>query len=192
KLDSTDGTRPHFARARRVASLHRGVVLLGRERRSVERLAAGGVEHDVAAPGIEHMPVWIREVHRYVGFDLPGLRLESIDSAVCLPEDRTPRRLDLRAMKDAFLQVERAARIEREAVDRVMRVCGIEAAEDPLLHVVLVVAVRVLEKDEVWRLRNEHAPVVELEARGVVEIAGKHGAFVRAAIAVGVLEDEQL
>ena len=64
--------------------------------------------------------------------------------------------------------------------------------QEDLLRVVLVVAVGVLEEDQVRLLRDEHAAVPELEAGGVVEVAGEHRALVGLAVAVGVFEDEQL
>ncbi len=57
---------------------------------------------------------------------------------------------------------------------------------------VLVVAVRILEEHEIRRLPEEHPVLVELEAGGVVQVAGKDRALVRLAVPVGVLEDQQL
>ena len=108
--------------------------------------------------------VRVREVHRDVGLELERPRLEAEHAAVGLTHRRPPRRLDLAAMEDSFADVQRATRIEREAVHRVVRVGRIHAAEEDLLRVVLVVAVGVLEEHEVRRLREDHAAVPELEA----------------------------
>ena len=164
ELGAADRARAHRARLRRILRLHRRVVLLGRERRSVVRLAAGRIEHDVASPLIEHVAMRVREVHRDVDLDLPRSRLVAEHAAVRLAHRRRPRRLDLGAVEDPLLHVERTTRIEGEAVDRVMRVGGVEAVQQVFLDVVLVVAVRVLQEHEVRRLRDEHAVVVELEA----------------------------
>ena len=192
ELGAADGPRAHVAGLRRLLGLHRREVLLGRERRPVVRLATGRVEDDVAAPLVEDVAVGIREVERDVGFELPRPRLEPVDAAVVLARDRAPRRFDRRAMEDAFLHVERAAAIEREAVDRVVRVGGVEPVQEDFLGVVLVVAVRVLEEDQVRLLCEEHAAVPELEAGRVVQVAREHRALVGLAVAVGVFEDDQL
>jgi hypothetical protein len=95
-------------------------------------------------------------------------------------------------VEDPLRHVERPTRIEDEAVDRVVGVGRVEPVEQDLLHVVLVVAGRVLEEDEVRLLRDDHAAVPELEAGGIVQVAGEHGGLVRLAVPVGVLEDDQL
>ena len=119
---------------RRVLRLHRRVVLLGRERRPVVRLAAGRVEHDVPAPPVEHVAVRVGEVHRDVDLELLRSRLESEHAGVRLAHRRRPRRLDLRVVEHPFLEVERTAGIEGEAVDGVMRVGGVEAVQQVFLR----------------------------------------------------------
>ena len=150
--DAADRPRPHLAGPRRLGRFHRRVVLLRRQRGPVVRLAAGAVEDDVVAPVIEDVAVRVGEVHRDVGLELERPRLEAEHAAVGLAHRRPPRRLDLGVMEDAFLEVQRAAGIEREAVHRVVRVGRVQAAEDDLAGVGLVVAVGVLEEHQVRRL----------------------------------------
>ena len=95
-------------------------------------------------------------------------------------------------MERPFLKVERAARIEREAVGRVMRVGRVEAVQHPLLDVVVIVAVGVFEEQDVGPLRDEDAASPELEAGRVPQVAGKDGALVGPAVAVGVFENQEL
>src|SRR5262245_12894329 len=87
----------HIARFGRGLGFHRGVVLLGGERRAIVRLTTGCIEDDVATPPIEDVPVGIGEVERDVRLEPPTPWLEAIDTAVCLTGDRTPRRFHLRA-----------------------------------------------------------------------------------------------
>ena len=192
QLRAADRPRPDVARLRRLLGLHRGEVLLGRERWPVVRLTAGRIEHDVPAPLVEDVAMRVREIEGHVGLEFPGSRLEPVDAAVVLARDRSPRRLDRCAVKDAFLKIQRAARIEGEAVDRVMGVGRVEAVQHELLGVVLVVSVRILQEDEVWLLCDEHSAIPELEAGRILEIAREDRALVGLAIAIGVLEDEQL
>ena len=191
-FDARHRPRAHLSWPGRLVRLHRGVILLRRKRRPVVGLASRRVEHDVASPVVPDMTVRVREVHRNERLDLPGPRLEAVHAAVGLPKHWSPGRLDLRPVKDALLHVQRAAGIEREAVDRVVRVRGVESVEQVLLHVVAIVAVGVLEEHEVRLVREDHAAVVELEAGRVVQVTRKDRALVGLPVAVGVLEDQQL
>ena len=60
------------------------------------------------------------------------------------------------------------------------------------LHVGPVVAVGVLEKDQVRLLGEVQAAVAQLQARRHVQAIGKNGLLVGPAVAVGILEDQNL
>ena len=71
-----------------------------------------------------------------VDVELLRPRLIAIHARVGVAPRRTPRRLDLRVMERSFLEIEGSARIEHEAVGRVMRVGRIEPVKHPLFDVV--------------------------------------------------------
>ena len=73
-----------------------------------------------------------------------------------------------------------------------VRVVGVEAVQDQLLAVGLAVLVVVDEQGEVGLLGQVHAFGRDLEADGQVQAVGEYAALVGAAVAVGVLEDEEL
>ncbi len=70
-----------------------------------------------------------------------------------------------------------------------MRVALSPARAQDLALVGLVVAVGVLEKEDVRRLRDDDAAVGEHQARRDVELVGEHRELVGLAVAIGVLED---
>ena len=69
---------------------------------------------------------------------------------------------------------------------------GVEAADDPLLDVVAVVAIGVFEIEHVRPLGDDHALPPELKAGWVVEVIGKSLHAIGAAVAVGVFQNQQL
>ena len=73
-----------------------------------------------------------------------------------------------------------------------MRVGRVEAGEDALADVGLVVAVGVLEEHQVGRLGDQDAAVGELEPGRAVQAVGEDGLLVGLAVAVGVFEDQEL
>ena len=92
--------------------------------------------------------------------------------------------------EDPALPVEPAVRAENEVVGPVVGVGGVEAVQDNLADVRHVIAIGVLEEDEVRAGGDEHAPVPELEAEGVLDAGELRGA-IGAAVPVVVVEDEQ-
>ena len=151
---------------------------------------AGGVRDDAVAPAIEHLAVRIGEAVRDVGLELASARLEAVDRRVVVTQ-RTVRRLDLRAVKDAVAQVNCAARIKRQRVGSVMRIRGIKAHQYAFLPVAPTVTVGVPHKPEVRRLHDQYAVLIELETGRGVQIVEERGHLVGAAVVVGVLENEQ-
>ena len=73
-----------------------------------------------------------------------------------------------------------------------MRVGRVEAGEDALADVGLVVAVGVLQEHQVGRLGDQDAAVGELEAGRAVQLVGEDDHLVGLAVAVGVFEDQEL
>ena len=95
-------------------------------------------------------------------------------------------------MKDTLLEVERPRRIKRKAVARVVRVGGVEPADERRLDVVPIVAIGVFEVDHARSLRHDHALPPEFKPDRVVEVAGERLHAVCFSVAVGVFEDEEL
>ncbi len=95
-------------------------------------------------------------------------------------------------MEDPFLEIEPTTRIEHEAVGRVVRIGRVEAVQDAHAHVGLVVAVGVLQEDQIGRHGHVHAAVPEFESGRVVQMVGEGRTLVGLAVTVGVFQDEQL
>ena len=152
-----------------------GKVEVAGEQRAVIRVGAGAVDDDVLAPAVEDVAVRVGEAVGDVDVELLGARLVAEDAGVGVAHRRAVGRLDLRVMERAFLEVERAARVEDEAVGRVVRVGRVEAVEHADAEVGLAVAVGVLEEHQVGRLGDEDAAVVELEAGRAVQVVGEDG-----------------
>jgi len=77
----------------------------------------------------------------------------------------------------------------RKAAGLGMGIADAPAGHDDLTHVGLVVAVGILEEDEVRGLRDDHAAVGEDEARRDVELVREDRELVGLAVAVGVFAD---
>ncbi len=95
-------------------------------------------------------------------------------------------------MKRPFLKIERAVGTDRETVRGMMCVSRIQAVQHAFFHVVLVIAICIFEKQKIRPSGNINAAVPEFEAGRILQIAGKGCAFIRAAIVVGIFDDEQL
>ena len=186
-------TRPRslLINLRRIGVLVGKVEVAGEQQR-VSRLRSGSVPDDVLTPAFKDVAVRIGETERDIDVDLLRARLVAEDAAVSDATRSTPRRFDLRVMEGALLHVERSARVDREAIDRVVCVGRVEAVNDPFFDVVLVVAVGVLEEQQVRALSDQHAAVPELETGGIVDVSGECLADICFAVVVGVFEDQQL
>ena len=162
-LDAGAGPRALLVDLRRRGVLVRKIDVAGEQGRVIG-IRAGAVDDDVLPPVVEDVAVRIGEAVGDVDVELLRARLVAKHAGVGQPHRRAVGRLDLRVMERAFLEIEGTARVEREAVGRVVRVGRVEPAEHALAHVGLVVAVGVLEEQQVGRHRHEHAAVPELEA----------------------------
>ena len=127
-----------------------------------------------------------------VDLELLRPRLIAKDARVGQPHGRAVGRLDLGVVERPFLEVDGTAGVEPEAVRRVVRVGRVETADHPLADVGLVVAVGVLEQHQVGSLGDQHALGHDLEAGRAVEMIGEGRLLVGLAVAVGVLEDQDL
>ena len=87
-----------------------------------------------------------------------------------------------RAAEPVVIAVRKAARLGVGIADA-------PARDDDLTDVGLVVAIVVLEEDEIRGLRDDHAAVGEDEARRDVELVGEDRELVGLAVAVGVFAD---
>ena len=161
------------------------------EQRGVVRVGAGAVVDEVLAPAVEDVAVGVGEAVGDVALDLAGAGFEPPDAGVVVAMHAVVA-LDLRLVERALLEVERAVRGQDEAVGGVVRVGRVEPVQELLADVGLVVAVGVLEEQQVGGHGHEHAAVPELEAGRVVQVVGEDLRAVGLAVAVGVLQDQQL
>src|SRR6266436_10120306 len=95
-------------------------------------------------------------------------------------------------MERPFVEIERPAWIEDKRVDRMMRIGRIEAVEDQLANVRLIVAIGILQIHHVRLLRDDHAAAVKLDSRGQIKLVGKYRLLVSFSVAVGVFKDQNL
>jgi hypothetical protein len=184
--------RPHLGQR---PFLHRPllarVIHMAGKRRPVVVGAARGVRDEVLPPAVDHVAPGIGERIGDEDLELLGFRHVTEHRRV-VDAHRAVRRLDLRMVERAFLEVEVATGPPLKRVDGVMAVLGAKAVKDDAMLVGLVVAVGVAEKGEVRLLRDVGAAVAELEAHRLVEAVGEHGRRVRAPVAVGVFKDDDL
>ena len=176
---------------REVARVAGGKVEVAAEGQRVVVHVAGAVGHEVLAPAVEHVPVRVGEAVGDVAFDAARARLEAPDTATAVAQNAVDR-LDLAHVEGALLEVEGAVGTEDEAVGGVVGVGGREAVQDALAPVCAVVAVGVLEEQDVGAVGDQHAAVPELEPGRVVQVLGEDRRAVGAAVAVDVLEDHEL
>ena len=114
------------------------------------------------------------------------------EPAAVLLANRTVGRLHLRVMKDRLAKDEVAVRSPCEVMQGVVRVLATEPGQDGLSMVGLAVAISVLEEAHVGFLGNKDPAVAELEGKGHVQVIGPDRGLVRLAVAVEVLEDDDL
>jgi len=189
--DARTGTRargalPKIFQVRMLAGVEQAA-----ERGAEVGIVPGRVGHDVVAPVVEDAPVRVGKIIADVKVELARARLETIDGAVGVAQ-RTGSRLYLRAVKHAVAEVNRAARFVADRVRRVMRVGAVHAHEDALLPIGPAVAVGIAHEPQVRRLHDQYAVAVKLKAGRAIQIVEEGRRLVRAPVAVGVLEDEQL
>jgi len=173
------------------ARMFSGMVDPAAEGGSEVGVVAGGVDDQVVAPAVEGPAVRVREPVGDVALELSGERFVAEDGAVDVAH-RAFDALNLRAVKNAVAQQQRAARLVDHRVCLVVGIGRIEAHEHALLPVGTAVAVGVAHEPQVGRLHDEQAVLEEVEAGRAVQPIEIHGALVGAAVAVGVLEDEDL
>ena len=161
------------------------------ERERVVVHVARAVRDEVLAPGVEDVPVRVQEPVGEVALNAARARFVAPHAAVAVAQHAV-QRLDLRAVEDALLEVEGAVGPEDEAVGRVVRVGRAQTVQEALAVIGATVPVGVLQEDEVGSLRDQHAAVPELESGRVVQVVGEGRADIGAAVAVEVLEDQQL
>ena len=162
----------------------------GRERHGPPVLARGGVGQEGLFPIVEGEAPRIGDVGLHA-FEAVGLRVEAPGAAV-VAAARAIRGLDLAVEEAAFEEVEGARGVGAIGRDGVVRVVGIEAVQDQFRAVRLAVLVVVDEQGEVRLLRDVDAFGSDFEADRDVELVREHRLLVGFAVAVGVLEDQEL
>ena len=142
-------------------------------------------------PAVEREAPGIGDVGLVEAPEPERLRIEAPGAAVVAAAGAVGG-LHLAVQEASFEQIERAGGVGAVGGDGVVRVVRVEAVQDELLAVRLAVLVVVDEQGEVGLLREVDAFGRDLEADGQVQAVGEHAPLVGAAVAVGVLEDEQL
>ena len=147
------------------------------------------VAGDVLAPVVEgHAPrvsAGMRtERGQSVKFRLPG------EPSAVLLANRSVGCLDLSVVKDGFAKDQVAVRCPGEVVEGVVRILAAEPGKDGLPVVGLPVAVGILEEGHVRFLGDVDPTITELEGKRYVQSFGPNRAFVRLAILIDVLEDD--
>ena len=104
-----------------------GEIEMAREQGRVVRNGARPIDNNVLSPGIESMSVWIGKPVRDIHVGLLRSWLVAEHGSIGNAARRSPGGLNLTVMERPFLEVHRTPWIERKAVDRMMRVCGVKA-----------------------------------------------------------------
>ena len=166
---------------------HREVTIFGGL--YLEGPTAGPIRGVVVTPVVEVDAMGVGTVGRMKA-ERPGARVEPVHARCRRLLIGAPRRLDVRDVEHATLVVEEAIRAVDEVVRRVMRISRPERAHDADADIRHIIAVGVLEKEQVRHRGDDHAAVPELESRRVVNVRERDG-LVRYTIAILVRQDQQ-
>ena len=176
-------TRPAGAAAAARQPLDVGEIPVGDRQVPALVVVGGRAEHVERLR--EAQPPRVVGRHREV-FEPAAVRLEAVRALRELHRLAVHQAVESRIPHDApDVIVGRVLQVRRPGV----RVANAPAGVHHLARVRLVVAVRVLEKQEVRLRGDDDAAVGEREARRHVEVLGEDGELVGATVAVGVLED---
>ena len=151
--------------------------------------AAGAIGSEVVAPVVEADAMRVGAVVGMEGV-LEGARVEPVHGAVAVLLILLPGRLHVAHVEHAALIVKVTAGAVHKGVCTVVGVGTVQAVEEALAHVGHVIAVSVLEKQDIRYAGHDHAAVPELKPGRVVHL-GKSDGLVGFAVAVFVREDEQ-
>ena len=199
QMASRDDLETRLLRLTGVQSAHhaRGIdgrLVRGPRERVVDALRAGAVGQERLAERIEMMAPHVDAAARE-HVQLHEVRLEP-PHAAAEQAARAPRRLDVGVDVNRLIEEEVSAGAPAQRVNDVVRVFGPEAGEDDAAAVGDFVAVRVLEVQELGRVRDVHRQVrhavVRRDAGRNQQVVGEHRRDVGAAVAVRVLEDVDL
>ena len=126
-----------------------------------------------------------------VGLEAPGERFVTVEGAVDVAHG-AERGLDLCAVENAVAENDRAARFIDEGVGGVVGVGGVETHEDAFTRISFAITVGIANEPKIGGLHDEDAVLEKLESGGAIQAVEERGAFVGFAVAVGILEDNEL
>ena len=155
----------------------------------LEGVAAGAVVGVAVAPPVEARAVGVGRVAG-MGRDREAPRVKAIHPGGTDVEVRHPGRLMVVHQEDAALPIDAAVGTVDQIVRGVVGVLGTEALEQDRADVGLVVAVGVLEIQEIGARGDDHALAPELEPERIVDV-GEDDPLVGPAVPVGVFQDHQ-
>ena len=156
----------------------------------MERIGARAVGDDVLPPLVEHMAVRVGKAKGDIDSNL-RVRGSKPHAGVGHRAARTVGIFNLRVKEGAFLEIQRATRVERKAVGRVVRVGGSRHREDPLFYIGPVVAIGIFEEQNRRPLRQQSRRHSRTQSRLDCEGPGERGALVGMAVAIGVFKNQQ-
>ena len=154
-------------------------------------LGGGAVADEALAPLVEDVAPGVAVAGRDEVVDLHRAEIDDVRAGRVVRAVRAPRGFDGGAHRDAFELVEQAAVGEFEFAGDVVRVVAGPAVDQGHDEVGFVVAVGVLQEEVSRLVDDDDAAVPEFETGRAVELVVEDGAFVGAAVAVGVFENEQ-
>ena len=179
------GTAPELFHA----GVFAGEVDVTAERRREIVGVAGGIGDEVVAPIVEDFAVRVGETVGNVSLESVGQRLESIEGAVGVP-NRAGGGFDLRAMEHTVAKIGGTAGIAHHRVGRVVRVGGIDAVENALFKVGVIVSFSRFHIPQIRRLHEQNAVLVKGETGRAVQAVDEMCDFVGVTGALGVFKNK--
>ncbi len=156
----------------------------------IDALATGSVGGERLAPVVENVSPRIAQT---AGEDFQLHRLgPELPDAAAVEAAHAVGRLDVAVDVDRLVEVQHSVVAPTKRVQNVVRVLGAEARQHDAADVGLAVAVGVLEVQQFGAVGHVDAAVARLDAGGNQQTVGKDGGLLGAAVAVGVVEHQNL
>ena len=145
----------------------------------------------MVAPIIETDAMWVGTV---VGMKriFMGSWIEAVHRAVAMLLRALPGSFDVGNVKHAPLVVDVSVRSEDKIVGGMVGVGGINTLHDADSDVRYVVAIGVLEEQNVWRLCHVAASICELDPRWKIKPVGENSRLIGDSIIIRIFKDNNL
>ena len=149
------------------------------------------VDEEGLPPAIEDVAPWVAYPDAGKDAEIASARVVLVDAPVIVADDPVEG-LHLGVQKDAFLEIDPATGAATPCAYAVMRVLDAKTGHGEFLDVRDVVAVGILEEENVGGLGDVATAVSQLDPGRHVETVGEDGGLVGLAVAVGILEYDDL